>query len=160
MDLAIYGVLLGVVVDWTAAVVIHEGFHWVFIVQFNGSVSGWHFLPKPGWNAAVLSSDPWGTIALYGGGVTTGFILALLLLVVIQRFRQTHNPFWWGCGAAISWGFPMEFAAGIVEGAFNEFYGDAGFFLLALLAGLIGVALYWRTVPFRRNAQEVANQGR
>lgn len=149
MVITIYGVLFGIAIDWAAAVVIHEGFHWLFIVPFGGSVAGWHVLPQPGWAVVTPSPEPWGTISIYGGGMATGTALLLLLIVLTQRVRQTRSAFWWGCGAAIAFGFPMEIVAGLVEGAFNDFYRNPWFFLFALFAGIAGGVLYWRIIVNR-----------
>jgi len=120
---------------------LHEFFHWVFIVPFGGSLDGWEWY-LPGWFDVSLSPDPWGTIALYAGGIAAGIFRVI--------FHRTQDSFWWWLGLPLAFGAPMEFFAGISEGSFNNFYHSVPFSPLAFLLGALGVFLYWRWIPRRR----------
>ena len=128
---------------------LHEFFHWVFIVPFGGSLSSWEWY-LPSWFEVSLSPDPWGTIALYAGGVFAGCFLLSCLSICVRLFHQTQDSFWWWLGLPLAFGAPMEFFAGISEGAFNNFYHSVPFFPLAFLLGALGVFLYWQWIPRRR----------
>ena len=133
---------------------LHEFFHWVFIVPFGGSLDDWEWY-LPGWFDVSLSPDPWGSIALYAGGLAAGIFLVSCLGISRVVFLRTQDSFWWWLGLPLAFGAPMEFFAGISEGAFNNFYHSVPFFPLAFLLGASGVFLYWRAVPLRPNGVQV-----
>ena len=127
------GLLIGIVIAFIASG-IHEGMHWLFIVPFDGSVADWHWLPNPGWDAVEISPDPWGTIALFAGGLTASLFLTVCLWCVIWRIRNMKNLFWWFLGIPLAFTAPLQFGAGILEGAANDIYANQ-----SSLIGSIGV---------------------
>ena len=139
------GLLIGIVIVLVASG-IHEGTHWLFIVPFDGSVADWHWLPNPGWDTIEFSPAPWGTVALFAGGLTASLFLIACLSCVIWRLRYIKNPFWWFLGAPLAFIAPLQFAAGILEGAANHLNIPAFFVPVALFTGVMAVALYWRIV--------------
>jgi hypothetical protein len=93
--------------------------------------------------------DPWGSIALYAGGIAAGISLVKCLSICRVIFQRTQDPFRWWLGLALASGAPIGFFAGIAEGALNNFYHSVPSFRLAFLLGLLGVFLYWRGIPLR-----------
>ena len=122
------------------AMYVHEGFHLIFIIPPGGELADWHWWPA-GWSNVRLSPDPWGTIALYSGGLGAGLLLASCLSLTIWRYRQRDDWFWWWLSAPLAFGTPTVLFTGISEGGFNDFYGSTLFSLLTFGIGIIGVIL-------------------
>ena len=113
---AFWGLILGVLLAYST-VYFHEAIHWLLVVPFGGSLSGWHSFPPPGWSFPVFPSNLPGILAPYAGGLGASLLLGALLMASFWRWRSTENPFWRGLGVPFALGCPLEFIAGIFEGA-------------------------------------------
>ena len=135
-------------------IIIHEGAHYVAALIMKVPIRPLHGLTLATWRLysfQVLQNILGVKVVSYAGGLVTG--LLLLVIVVLKREWFKQSLYHWLLGLYMAtFGF-WQICQGILEGAFHDMYiADAtNIFSLSYCVGytsaVLGMALYWVFMP-------------